>query len=63
MGIDLSDENSREYYAARAITARQMSTNASDKHIARIHEEMADRYDQLARYAAPRRNKLSTIFR
>lgn len=41
----------RDYYTARAETARRQAESAADQQIANIHHEMAERYDQRARSA------------
>ncbi|MEO9130694.1 MAG: hypothetical protein ABI240_05740 [Sphingomonas sp.] len=52
----MSDANDREYYAARAQAARALSEGASDPGIAKIHAEMAERYELLAA-ASPSRQR------
>lgn len=42
-------DKERDYYANRAQTARRLAENASDKHIATIHREMAIRYDEMVK--------------
>ncbi len=54
----MSEENSREYFEARAANARTMASNAVDPQIAKIHKEMADRYDELAAHAGLERPAL-----
>ncbi|MEO5866682.1 MAG: hypothetical protein ABIS14_07660 [Sphingomonas sp.] len=49
----MSNSNDREYYEARAEAARALSSNATDPGIAKIHGEMADRYELLAEAATP----------
>ncbi len=53
--------NSKEYYAARAVVARQMATRAIDRHIAGIHAKMADQYEQLATLSRDELPKLRVV--
>ena len=41
-------DNTQDYYAGRCRKAREMASAAADQSIAKIHEEMADRYEGLA---------------
>lgn len=42
-------EEDRSYYAARAAAERALAAAADDPMIARIHSELATRYDELSR--------------
>lgn len=42
------NQSDRDYYAARAATARDMAQRAADPAIAALHAEFATRYDLLA---------------
>ena len=41
-------DNTQEYYAGRCKKAREMASAAQDYSIAKIHEEMAERYEWLS---------------
>ena len=41
-------EEDRSYYAARAAAERALAAAANDPMIARIHSELATRYDELS---------------
>lgn len=58
---NMSEENSREYFESRAANARTMASKAIDPHIAKIHQEMADRYGQLAAHANAAGPKLQIV--
>jgi hypothetical protein len=49
-----SDKQSPEYYRVRAAQAREMAKAAQGEEAGRIHQEMAQRYDELARQAEKR---------
>ena len=40
-------ENTKEYYAGRSKKAREMASDATDPSIAKIHEAMAQHYEDL----------------
>lgn len=42
------NQSDRDYYAARAATARNLAQRAADPAIAALHAEFATRYDLLA---------------
>ena len=44
----MTDLNNRDYYLRRARHSRELAENAANVAIARIHSDMADRYEQLA---------------
>lgn len=44
----MTELNNEAYYRRRAQHSRQLAENAADSAIARIHSEMAERYEQLA---------------
>jgi hypothetical protein len=44
----MTELNNNDYYLRRAEHSRQLAENAANPAIARIHLEMAERYEQLA---------------
>lgn len=46
-------DNTKEYYAGRCKKAREMASAAHDQTIAKIHEELADHYEALAKGTRP----------
>lgn len=44
----MTEQNSREYHQARGAKERELAKDSATPDIARIHTEMADRYDWLA---------------
>jgi hypothetical protein len=44
----MTELNNNEYYRRRAEHSRELAENAANPNIARIHLEMAARYDELA---------------
>ncbi|MFV0625189.1 hypothetical protein ACBY01_14415 [Sphingomonas sp. ac-8] len=44
----MNELNNHDYYLRRAQHSRQLADNAASPAIARIHQEMATRYEELA---------------
>lgn len=44
----MSCPDHRDYYLARAATARELAERAADPQVAAIHTDFATRYDELA---------------
>ena len=44
----MAELNNQDYYARRAQHSRELALNAANSGIARIHLEMATRYEELA---------------
>lgn len=49
LGASMPNQSDREYFAERAKVERRMSTTAPDPNVAIVHEQLANRYDKLAK--------------
>lgn len=43
----MNETNNMEYYQTRAMRERELAKTSSDASVARIHMEMAERYEQM----------------